>query len=135
MPCSKQQVCRSEYTFAYSCLFTIRAGVKSLDDASDALDASGDGDVGEPHRVSGLVLIVTIAYDNTYCAAAPPCSPGDEASSRCCPFQYTISARRVSQTEFKVEETISNPLAEYAHFCVILYRFIVTLSACTPTAL
>ena len=26
------------------------AGVQSLDDASDALDPSGSGDVGEPHR-------------------------------------------------------------------------------------
>jgi hypothetical protein len=89
------------------------AGVNSLDDASDALDASGSGDVGEPHRVSGLVVIVTILYDNTWCAAAPPCSPGEAAGISCCPFNYTISARRVPQTEFKIEETISNPLAEY----------------------
>jgi hypothetical protein len=89
------------------------AGVQSLDDASDALDLSGDGVVGEPHRESGLVVIVTIFYDNTWCPAAPPCGPGDDStSSHCCPFQYTISARRVSQTEFKVEETISNPFSE-----------------------
>ena len=32
------------------------AGVNSLDDASDALDPSGDGDVGEPHRFRSLLL-------------------------------------------------------------------------------
>jgi hypothetical protein len=64
-------------------------------------------------RVSGLVIIATIFYDNTWCKAAPPCGPDDAAgSSSCCAFQYTITARRVPQTEFKVEETISNPLAE-----------------------
>ena len=65
------------------------AGVKSLDDASDAIDATGQL-VGEPHRESGLVVIVTIAYDNTWCAAAPPCAPGVDATSRCCPFQYVF---------------------------------------------
>jgi hypothetical protein len=66
-------------------------------------------------------------YTNTWCTAAPPCSPGDDPSSgRCCAFSYTISARRVSQTEFKVEETISNPFAEYSLRCVLPFN-IVTL--------